>query len=109
MQQGVRSLDSLMAVLETFRKLDPDMNMPMAMSFLVIAQNDGISVKEVAEKVDMGMASVSRYVALFGKPGTGEKKGLGLVVSVEDPMERRRKTISLTAKGREVIAKLQGL
>jgi DNA-binding MarR family transcriptional regulator len=100
-------MESLMAALETFRGLDPDMPMAMALSLLVISKNEGLSLKELAEKVGIGMASVSRYVAFFGKPNASGKKGLGLVVAVEDPLERRKKTITLTAKGRAVIAKLE--
>lgn len=99
-------LKDLKKALTLLRDLDSDMPMAQALSLLVIAENEGLSLKDLAEKVGVGMASASRYVAFFGKPSASGKKGLGLVVAVEDPMERRKKTITLTAKGRQVIAKL---
>ena len=102
------ALKDLEKALIVLREVDSDMPIAQALSLLVIAKNEGLSLKELAEKVGVGMASASRYVAFFGKPNASGKKGLGLVVAVEDPLERRKKTITLTAKGRNVIAKLGG-
>jgi DNA-binding MarR family transcriptional regulator len=97
-----------MRSLEILRGLDSDMPLAQAICLLLIADNEGLSLKDLAEKAGIGMASASRYVAYFGKPhpGLGHKSGLGLVVATEDPLERRKKTITLTAKGRALINKL---
>lgn len=101
-------LRDLMLALGQLRDLDPDMPMAQAMSLLEIATHEGLSLKELADRVGIGMASASRYVAAFGKPNPKGTKGHGLVVAVEDPMERRKKIITLTVKGRGFINKLGG-
>lgn len=103
-------LKQLMKSLEILRGLDSDMPLAQALCLLLIAKHEGLSLKDLAEKAGIGMASASRYVAYFGKPraSLGHKDGMGLVVATEDPLERRKKTISLTAKGRAIINKLGG-
>lgn len=103
-------LNQLMRALEILRDLDSDMPLAQAMCLLLIAQHEGLSLKELADRAGIGMASASRYVAYFGKPSPslGHKTGLGLVVATEDPLERRKKTISLTGRGRAIINKLGG-
>lgn len=105
----VDSLEILMGALREFRSLDPDMPIPQAMALLLIAKHEGLSLKELADKVGVGMASASRYVAAFGKPTRPGAKGMGLVVAVEDPLERRKKIITLTGKGRAVVNKVTGV
>jgi DNA-binding MarR family transcriptional regulator len=106
----VNKLRELMQALEVFRTLDSDMPMAQATCLLIIAHNEGLSLKELSEKNGSSMAATSRYVAYFGKPhaSLGHKTGLGLVVATEDPEERRKKAITLTAKGRALINKLGG-
>jgi len=105
-----KKLEDLMQALETLRELDSDMPMAQAVCLLLIAKNEGLSLRELAQQAGVGMASASRYVSYFGKPHAGlvHKKGMGLVVATEDPQERRRKTITLTAKGRALINQLGG-
>lgn len=105
------NIDTLMKALDKLRALDSDMPLAQAVCLLLISKHEGLSLKELAEKAGIGMASASRYVAFFGKPhaGLGHKPGMGLVVATEDPMERRKKTITLTGKGRAVINQLGAL
>lgn len=101
-------LKHLKRCLTALRDLDPDMPMAQALSLIIISESEGLSLKELADKAGVGMASASRYVAFFGKPSPTGRKGLGLVVAVEDPLERRKKTITLTGKGRAIINQLRG-
>lgn len=96
----------LIAALEELRDLDVDMPIAQALSLLLIARNEGLSLKELAQQAGVGMASASRYVATFGKPKKAGAKGYGLVTAVEDPEERRKKIITLTPKGRSFVNKL---
>lgn len=101
-------MDSLMSALTELRDLDMDMPIAQALSLLLIAKHEGLSLSELAKKAGVGMASASRYVAAFGKPPKAGAKGHGLVTAVEDPNERRKKIINLTPKGRTFVAKLIG-
>lgn len=101
-----RPMVLLTEALAMLKNLDADMPVSQALSLLLIAGNEGLSLKELARKTEIGMASASRYVASFGKATKPGAKGLGLVASVEDPMERRKKIITLTPKGRTFVNKL---
>lgn len=98
----------LIEALKNMKSLNADMPVAQALSLLLIAKHEGLSLKELAERAGVGMASASRYVAAFGKPTGGRSQALGLVAAVEDPEERRKKVITLTPKGRAFINKLIG-
>lgn len=103
-----KQIDSLISALTQFRDLDMDMPIAQALSLLLIAKYEGLSLSDLAPKAGVGMASTSRYVAAFGKPTKPGAKGFGLAVATEDPMERRKKVITLTTKGRAFVSKLIG-
>lgn len=104
-----RPMRLLIQALEELRDLDADMPIAQALSLLLIAKNEGMSLKDVAQQAGVGMASASRYVAAFGRPVKEGAKGHGLVAAVEDPEERRKKIITLTPKGRTFVNKLTGV
>lgn len=90
-------------------KLEPEMPLQQLHCLLVIAQSDdGLSLTEVAQKVGIGLATASRYVAALGKQNRHREEGLLLVEAFEDPMERRKKIIRLTKKGKIALEKLVG-
>lgn len=102
------TLPTALALLQRLRQVDPDMPMAQAYCLILIALNEGLSLKELAGKADVGMASASRYVSQFSEASAPGKKGLGLVSAFEDPMERRKKVIKLTPKGKSVVHKILG-
>jgi len=108
---GIRhdEITTLMRVLEEFRKLDPDLPIQYALSFLTLAENEGMSMRELAERLGIAQSSASRNVAALSKWHSFGKPGLDLVQAEEDPRERRRKIISLTPKGHELIATLRDM
>jgi DNA-binding MarR family transcriptional regulator len=101
------SISEGLQFLSKLREIDSDMPMAQAHCLLLIAKNEGLSLKELADRADVGMASASRYISKFSKPMSG-RKGLGLVIATEDPLERRKKIIELTPKGRAFIETLTG-
>ena len=98
----------LIEALRAFKNLNPDMPVAQALSLLLIARNEGTSLKDLAERAEVGMASASRYVASFGKATKSRPKAPSLVSAVEDPEERRKKIITLTPKGKAFVNKLIG-
>lgn len=96
-------------VLEAFRTLDPDLPIQYALSFLTIAQNEGLSIGELAERLGIAQSSASRNVAALSRWHSFGKAGLDLVQSQEDPRERRRKIVTLTDKGRAFLDNLAGI
>ncbi|HYD98556.1 MAG TPA: MarR family winged helix-turn-helix transcriptional regulator [Alphaproteobacteria bacterium] len=102
-------IDRLIEVLEEFRKLDPDMPIQYALSFLTLAQGENLSIRELAERLGIAQSSASRNVAALSEWHSFAKPGHHLVVAREDPRERRRKIVSLTAKGEHLLARLEAL
>lgn len=92
-------LSTALGILTNLRALDSDMPVSQALCLLLIAKYDGISLKDLANKAGVGMASASRYVRVFSIE-------MGLVTAEEDPNERRKKVISLTAKGKATVKKI---
>ena len=96
-------------VLEAFRKLDPDLPIQYALSFMTVAQNEGISIGELADRLGIAQSSASRNVAALSRWHSFGKAGLDLVQAQEDPRERRRKIVSLTPNGRAFLDELRAI
>jgi DNA-binding MarR family transcriptional regulator len=90
------------------RQMSGDMPIAQAYCLLLIGRYEGLSVKDIAERADIGMASASRYVSMFSNWHRPGEEGLGLVEAVEDPMERRKKIVRLTPKGKQTMSKILG-
>ncbi|MFY7778204.1 MAG: MarR family winged helix-turn-helix transcriptional regulator [Elstera sp.] len=103
------ALPTLIRVLEEFRTLDPDLPIQYALSFLTLAQNEGLSMGELAQRLAIAQSSASRNIAALSDWHSFGKPGLGLVEAREDPRERRRKLVSLTAKGHAFLHRLTAL
>lgn len=102
----------LMAVIEIARADDPVMPIQMLQTFLAIAVQPGISMQQLGEILKTSQASCSRNVAALGKWHKFGEPGHDLVEAVEDPVERRRKIMFLTPKGRaraqEILSAMTG-
>lgn len=96
-------------VLEAFRTLDPDLPIQYALSLMTIAQNEGISIGELAERLGIAQSSASRNVAALSRWHSFGKAGLDLVCAQEDPRERRRKIVTLTDRGRAFLDDLRAI
>lgn len=96
-------------VLKRFRDFDQEMQMQTAQTFIAVAMQPGITMKELSEKVGISQASCSRNVSALSRVHRLNKPGMDLVVVAEDPMERRRKVVKLTPKGQRLAESLTQL
>jgi len=96
-------------VLEEFRRLDPDLPIQYALSFLTIAQHEGMSMGELAHHLGIAQSSASRNIAALSKWHSFGKAGHDLVEAHEDPRERRRKLVELTPRGRKLVQILEAI
>ena len=72
--------------------------------FLKVAKHPvPIKMAEIAEELGLSQSTVSRNVAYLGDWNRHKTRGHGLLEAYEDPMERRRKLVRLTAKGRRFL------
>lgn len=100
---------TVIRVLEAFRRYDPDMPIQYALSFLTIAQHEGLSMGDLAQRLAIAQSSASRNIAALSRWHSFGKAGHDLVEAQEDPRERRRKIVSLTPRGHRLVADLKAL
>lgn len=102
---SMKKMAKLQNVLEVFGEIDPEFPLQWAIVFLEIAQNEGASLKDVAEETGISMSVMSRTIgALSNYRRMGKPYGIVLVKSAKD--DRRRKELFLSAKGRKLLDKL---
>ena len=102
---------NLLTIIEEIRKFDSHMeSQTIAVFFYVCLYSgaDGVSMQTISQKLDIAQSSVSRNCYKLGDR-TRDGIGIGLLQSFEDPEERRRKLVRLTAKGRRVFNTLSGM
>ena len=100
--EAIRFLTGILA-------LEQDMPLQQAKCLFIVSQEEeGMSLSDIAKKAGIGLATASRYISALGKLNRHRQEGLQLIESFEDPMERRKKIIRLTAKGRTTIKRILG-
>lgn len=103
------TLEDAIKFLSGISAIDPEMPLGQAKCLFVVATSDeGMSLSDIAKKAQIGLATASRNIAALGKINRRREEGLQLIESFEDPMERRKKIIRLTAKGRTTIRNILG-
>ena len=103
------TLDDAIRLLIGISAVDPEMPLGQAKCLFIVAQSEeGMSLTDIAKKAGIGLATASRHVAALGKINRKKEDGLKLIESFEDPMERRKKIIRLTSKGRTTIKRIIG-
>ena len=102
-------LEDAIRFVSVIRRVDTEMPLQQIHCLLLIAkEEDGLSLSDLAKKAEIGVATASRYVAALGKINRHKEEGFNLIEAFEDPMERRRKIIRLTPKGRAIVRRLLG-
>lgn len=94
---------ALHKALVRFRDLHPDITAQQILFLLAIATSPGITQRELYQWVGSNDSVASRTISLLTDYGNRHTPGLDLVRMEEDPNDRRRKTLELTAKGRRLM------
>ncbi|WP_170402953.1 MarR family winged helix-turn-helix transcriptional regulator [Ruegeria arenilitoris] len=98
---------ALLRMANSLVQYDKDMPLTRLPVFLNIALKDGIIVRELMENTGLAQSTISRTLGfLADKPVRGTKEGLNWIEMHPDPVDPRRVTLHLTAKGKEIIAQL---
>ncbi|MEL6979763.1 MAG: MarR family winged helix-turn-helix transcriptional regulator [Pseudomonadota bacterium] len=101
-----RAARTALALIQAFRSLDPDMQLPMAASFLLVALNDGVSRTEVMRELNVAGSTATRNLMGLMEQGRLGRPGHGLVDQQINPEERRWRMHSLTPEGRRFLARI---
>lgn len=105
-EEEERAAKKMLAMIQAFRTLDPDMQLPMAASFLLVALNDGVSRTEVMRELDVAGSTATRNLMGLMERGRLGRPGHGLVDQRVNPEERRWRMHSLTPEGRRFLRRL---
>ena len=103
---------NLLKIIEEVRKFDSQIEAHAIAVFFYVGiygGNDGVKMQTIGDELNIAQSSVSRNVYKLGDVNRHKKSGLGLLIAFEDPMERRRKKVKLTAKGKRVFNTLTDL
>lgn len=98
---------SLLKVVERFREIDGEMQAQAIAVLLKVAKNPlPLKMAEIAEELGLSQSTISRNVAYLGDWNRRKEAGHKLLEAYEDPAERRRKLVRLTAKGKRFVKSL---
>ena len=93
-------------VLRTAREtLGTDTTLLRLETLLRIAAEEGQSQREIGEAMKVQKTTVSQNVLNLSVTGAYLQAGPGLVEQQIDPMERRKKVLSITTKGQRLLEK----
>ncbi|WP_156648005.1 hypothetical protein [Methylobacterium sp. Leaf88] len=84
-----------------------DLMTPHALQIVLeVAQRPGINMKQLGAAAGLAHASISRNLMALGERHRRDMPGLGLIETIDDPQEYRRKVAFLTRKGRTFVSEL---
>ena len=108
-----KNLKLMVDALDYLRRLDSEMPIQYAVSFLNIAlhedKEEGLAVQDLESLVGLSQSATSRNVQALSKWFKPKVPGHDLVESFENPMDRRKKIVRLTQKGQHMISGISKL
>lgn len=95
----------LLNLLRAIQKIDPEFPIQYALCLVEIAENEGCSLTNLAEKTGLALSTVSR---ITGALSNYRQKGqpYGFIDMRVSPTERRRKELYLTNSGKAALRSL---
>lgn len=97
-----KALDTTLEVLDIVAEYAGNKTLPLQQIkiLLHVVSSGEVPMGDLVGMAGVEQSSISRNVALLGVGIPLEKKkGAGLITAAEDPLYRRRKLVSLTARG----------
>lgn len=94
-----KELMNLFNALEEFRKLNPNMSVQQIMTLILVAINEGKSLKELAAVIKIKIPTLSRILIDLGFRNRRMEPGHNLVECRQDPMELRKNQYTLSRRG----------
>ena len=101
-------LNELTNALETFSKIDPEVQIQTMMCFLYVAKRGKCSQKGVELDLKLTNAAASRNISYWTDRRFDRKPGKDFIERREDDHDRRYKVLQLTLKGQSFLDKLTG-
>jgi DNA-binding MarR family transcriptional regulator len=104
-----KELGCLIRIVTVLRdEIDSEIPIQMAHAFLCVAHRPGMTLQDLGKELGVSQSSTSRNAQTLGAWHRTGKPGYGVIETVDDPRDTRRKIMFLTPKGRDVIGKVIG-
>ena len=101
--RGYKSLERAISMMMT--SIGP-VTLPVARSFLVVAQNEGMGVGDLADKIGSNMSTMSRHLLDLSESMRSGAPGYGVLTRTVDPGNLRAVMYTLSPKGKLLAANL---
>ncbi len=107
----MRSRNALLQALHLFKTLDPRVSVNEVIAFLYAAENEGLTVQEVATVARLTQSTASRSLRALGPSGSewAQQPALGLLEAYLNPDDARSHVIQLTERGRDLRDRLDAI
>lgn len=107
----MRSRNAVLTALHLFKTLDAGIGVNAVIAFLHAAENEGLTVQEVACVSGLTQSTASRSLRALGPSGSpwSQPPALGLLEAYLNPRDRRSHVVQLTLRGREVRDRLDAI
>ena len=101
-----KKMTKLQSLLSALIEIDPEFPIQWVMVFSEIANEEGVSLKDISERTGISMSVMSRTIgALSNARRMGKPYGLVVVKSAKE--DRRRKELFLSARGKKLLEKIE--
>ena len=105
-----RRRNAVLEALEAFRRLEPAVNLTHVLAFNYVAENEGLSISELACLLGMTRATGSRTArSLLDRDGDEAMAPYLGLVTISSTSGELSKSISLTASGRQMRERIDAL
>jgi len=107
----MRARNALLQALHLFKSLDARVSVNEVIAFLYAAENEGLTVQEVATIAKLTQSTASRSLRALGPQGSpwSQAPALGLLEAYLNPDDGRSHVIQLTAAGRDMRERLDAI
>lgn len=86
-------IDGMLFALEPFFRLRPTMPARVIQAFFLVAQKEGLSVGEYAQRAGLSPTTMSRNLLDLGESDRRHEEGAGLVEGTANAENRDRKSV----------------
>ena len=105
----MQAISRLRTLTKYLRSLDRSMTMFQIEAFLIVAEDPGITMRDVEERMGVANATTSRNINYWCKWRRYETPGMDFLSIDPDPRDRRYKIVTVTPKGEAFLAKVNEL
>jgi DNA-binding MarR family transcriptional regulator len=107
----MRARNAVLQALHLFKALDPRVSVNEVIAFLYAAENEGLTVQELAAVARLTQSTASRSLRALGPRDSewSQPPALGLLEAYINPNDGRSHVIQLSPRGRELRDRLDAI